>query len=97
MTFADYASFTRVAVTEDQISDWHLPTRPTKGSDTRSKTFKGESVELDATPSSRLRDLAEECITGHVDQHQLSVLQKTEAEERRLLLEMAETFNGGTP
>jgi len=93
--FGEVATFTRVAVTEDQIDDWNLPTRPTKSSDTRSKTFKGESVELDAIPSHQLRELAKGCIERHVDAHQLKVLQTTEAEERRLLLEMAETFNGG--
>jgi hypothetical protein len=41
-----------------------------------------------------IRELVRDAIERHVDQHQLAVLQKTEAEERRLLLEMAETFNG---
>src|SRR5262249_48885635 len=35
-------TFTRVAVTQDQILELHLPTRPTKASDTRSKGFCGE-------------------------------------------------------
>lgn len=94
--FGEHANFERVGVTEEQILDWDLPTRPTKKSDSRSKNFKGESVELDAIPAHQLRQLAEQCIEGHVDRHQLSVLEKTEAEERRLLLEMAESFNGGT-
>jgi hypothetical protein len=98
--FRAFTTFTRVAVSEDQIHEWNLPTRPTKKSDTRSKSFKGESVELDAVPADRLRELARECIERHVDQHQLDVLQTTEAEERRLLLQMAETFggaDGGSP
>src|SRR5262245_21047240 len=38
-----------IAVTEEQIDDWNLPTRPTKKSDTRSKSFGSTiSVELDA-------------------------------------------------
>jgi hypothetical protein len=94
-TFGEYVTFTRVAVTEDQIEEWNLPTRPTKKTDTRSKSFKGESVELDAVSADRLRELARNCIERHVDQHQLGVLQKTEEEERRLLLEMVEGFNGG--
>jgi hypothetical protein len=40
--------FERVAVTEDQIQSMRLPTRPTKGSDSRRKNFKGDSVEVDA-------------------------------------------------
>jgi hypothetical protein len=93
--FDIYADFERVAVAEEQIEDWELPTRPTKSSDTRSKNFEGDSVELDAVPADLLRELARECIEQHVDSHQLSVLQKTEEEERRQLLEMVETFNGG--
>ena len=31
--------FERIAVTEAQIADWDLPTRPTKASDTRAKAF----------------------------------------------------------
>jgi hypothetical protein len=94
--FHDHATFTRVAVTEEQIAAWDLPSRPTKRSDSRSKSFKGNSVELDAIPSSMLRELAAKSIERHVDQHQLAVLRKTEAEERRLLLEMAETLNGSS-
>jgi len=38
--------FERIAVTEEQITDWDLPTRPTKASDTRAKTFSSAlSVE----------------------------------------------------
>ena len=40
-----------------QIVDWQLPTRPTKKTDSRSKNFKGESVEVDAIEPERLREL----------------------------------------
>ena len=81
--------FERVAVTPEQITEWDLPTRPTKRTDTRSRTFEGESVEVDAIPPSTLRGLVAECITAHVDQRQLDVLKVAEEEERRLLLELA--------
>ena len=47
--------FEKLAVTARQITEWKLPTRPTKQSDSRSKTWKGDSVELDAIPPDRLR------------------------------------------
>ena len=72
-----------------------LPTRPTKKSDTRSKGFKGESVELDAIPPHLLRALAKEAIKRHVDQHQLEVLRAYEDEERQGLERIASTLNGG--
>jgi hypothetical protein len=74
--------FERVAVTEEQISHWDLPTRPTKHSDTRAKRFKGESVELDAIPPEQLRHLAAGVIERHVDRNQLAILLTAEAEER---------------
>src|SRR5262249_35124305 len=40
--------FERLAVTQEQIEAWELPTRPTKKSDSRSKNFGDISVELDA-------------------------------------------------
>src|SRR5215472_2490733 len=40
--------FVRVAVNPEQITALNLPTRPTKKTDSRSKAFKGESVEVDA-------------------------------------------------
>jgi hypothetical protein len=93
--FEESATFTRVAVNEEQIEEWNLPSRPTKRTDSRSKGFVGESVELDSIPSNLLRQLAAQSVEDHVDQHQLQVLQKTEAEERRLLEEIAANWNGG--
>jgi hypothetical protein len=52
-------TFERIAVTEEQIADWNLPTRPTKSSDSRSKGFGSISVELDAIEPARLRALVQ--------------------------------------
>lgn len=81
--------FERVAVTPEQIVAWNLPTRPTKRSDSRSRNFRGESVEIDAIPSNRLRGLVENCILNHVDEHVLSGLRVAEQSERELLERMA--------
>lgn len=59
--------FKRMAVLPEQITEWHLPTRPTKKSDTRSRGFRGESVEVDAIPPAILRGLVSEVITQHLD------------------------------
>src|SRR5271170_2312168 len=77
--------FERIAVTLEQIRDWDLPTRPTKASDSRSKGFGDISVELDAIPPDRLRELVNTAIERHLPPHQLSVLKIAEAEERKLL------------
>ncbi|MGI8707257.1 MAG: hypothetical protein ACR2LG_03500 [Actinomycetota bacterium] len=81
--------FEKIAVTTEQIETLGLPTRPTKKSDTRSKTFVGESVEVDAIPPSTLRELVRDCIEHHIDHQRLAVLQEVERNERELLLEIA--------
>lgn len=83
--------FRRVAVTPEQIVAWELPTRPTKTTDTRSRGFQGESVELDAIPPATLRELVEECILRHVDQRTYEITQAAERSERELLARLAET------
>jgi len=78
--------FERVAVTEEQIEQYSLPSRPTKKGDPRSKKWgHRQSVELDALPAPILRDLVRDCITRHID---VAVWKRTlaiEAEERRTL------------
>jgi hypothetical protein len=78
-------TFERVAVNQEQIRQMDLLTRPTKGKDTRNKSFQGESVEVDAIPPVTLRAMAEECITQHIDQHMLMVTRAAEESEREWL------------
>jgi hypothetical protein len=87
--FEKYAEIERVAVTPAQITGWGLPTRPTKASDTRSKSFKGASVELDAISAPNLRNLVEQSIRQHVNEDELENLRKVEASERQGLLRLA--------
>jgi len=77
--------FERIAVNIEQIEAWNLPTRPTKKTDSRSKTFKGESVEADAIPPADLRALVEEAITQHIDKEVLNTTKVAEESERELL------------
>jgi hypothetical protein len=78
-------TFQRVAVNENQIAELALPTRPTKKTDSRSKTFAGDSVELDAIPPSTLRRMVEGCITEHINARALEIQKLAEDEERRAL------------
>lgn len=75
-------TFERVAVLPEQIAVWGLPTRPTKTTDSRSRDFDGESVEVDAIPPQTLRALVEACITRHVDPAALGRLAAVEQQER---------------
>ena len=71
--FAPQASIEmkHVAVTEAQVSEWDLPSRPTKRTDSRAKNWEGDSVELDAIHPETLRQLVRDCISSVIDYHQL--------------------------
>jgi hypothetical protein len=62
------------------------------GTDTRPKNFVGRSVELDAIPAARLRELVRKCI----ERHQLSILRIAEESERELLTKWGATYAGRT-
>lgn len=78
--------FIRAAVTEGQIQELNLPTRPVKTSDTRAKKWTGgECVELDTMPPADIRELVQSCILRHIEVRQWQTLQKTEEMERETL------------
>ena len=78
-------NFERIAVTPEQVHQWSLPTRPTKKTDSRSRSFEGASVELDAIPPHELRGLVDECIVRHIDTDIYNKTLTAEASERELL------------
>lgn len=82
--------FRVAAVTPEQIRLWDLPTRPTKKSDTRSKSFEGGSVEVDAIPPQQLRDLCRQLVEQHVDQGDLEITLAAEESEREILSQLAD-------
>ena len=96
-TFAPEAEihFERAAVIPAQVALWNLPTRPTKTSDSRSKSFEGESVEVDAIDPQRLRELARDCIHQHVNEQELAATWATEEQERLTLREIAAKWETG--
>ena len=79
-------TFERVAVTQQQIADYKLPTRPTKRKgNSHAKNFSGNSVEVDALPPVTLQDLVRDCIERHIDKRQLAITKAAEASEREAL------------
>jgi hypothetical protein len=81
--------FERIAVTPEQIADLNLPARPTKTSDSRSKSWGGgdESVELDAIEPGALRTMVREVIEEHLPADELARLREIEAAERESMVE----------
>lgn len=81
--------FERIAVTAEQIILLHLPTRPTKGTDSRAVNFEGESVEVDAIPASTLRQIVRDAIEQHIDPEALRLTRMVEDSERAGLQALA--------
>jgi hypothetical protein len=79
-------TFIRAAVTPEQIAQWSLPSRPTKTTDARAKTWTGgDSVELDAIEANRLRNLCQAYIEDVIPEGWLDRIKAAEASERELL------------
>jgi hypothetical protein len=76
----------RVALTDEMIAEFALPTRPTKRhGNSHANNFEGDSVELDALPPSALRELVREVIERHVSPEATEALRVAEESERELL------------
>ena len=74
-----------MAVTEEQIHVFNLPTRPTKTTHSRGKNFQGESVEVDAIPPAILRGLVRTYIEIHINFDERAKLLEVEQNERETL------------
>lgn len=77
--------FERLAVLPEQVSAWSLPTRPTKMSDSRSRNWIGDSVELDAVHPDALRKLVRNAIERHIPHEQVKVVRVAEESEQAWL------------
>lgn len=75
--------FERVALTEGQVAHYRLPTAPPKASDSRSKTWMGETCQLEALPPDVLAEILENAILHELDLGQLDEDREQEKNERR--------------
>src|SRR5499427_1942402 len=83
-----------LAVTEEQIDEWNLPTRPTKRSDSRARSFgSGVSVELDAIDPRRLRSLVERAIRKHMPKKRYDELMAQEERERQQIRKLVDELD----
>lgn len=86
MSGRDDMEFVQLAVTPEQIREWHLPARPTKrDGNAHAKGWEGDSVELDAIHPESLRALVTDALARHMPAHELQALRAAEASERRAL------------
>ena len=85
---------TQLAVTEEQIEEWSLPTRPTKRSDSRARSFGSSvSVELDAIDPRRLRSLVERAIRKHMPKKRYDELMGQKERERQQIRKLVDELD----
>jgi len=90
--------FERIGVTEQQIREWKLPSRPTKSSDTRARSFGSNvSVELDAIEPEVLRALVRVYVERHITRNHIAAMRTVEEAERKAMLDFATKFLNGEP
>lgn len=87
-----WLSFTRIAVTRQQVEQYDLPSRPTKterNAHAKSPDWDGgPSIELDALAPAVLRQMVEEAITAYIPAGHMRALRVAEESERAGLLEI---------
>jgi hypothetical protein len=61
--------YERVALTREQVAEYNLPTAPRKASDSRSRTWRGDTCQLKALPPNVIADIVKDALWRHVDPH----------------------------
>lgn len=84
--FADLRP-TRVALTEDQVDEYALPTAPPKVTDTRSRNWSGETCQLEAMPPDLLAEVIDGAIRDVLDLDAIEDVTDTERSERTAMIE----------
>jgi hypothetical protein len=87
--------FEQIAVNEDQIERWQLPTREPKRKSPVDKQWPFKhACELDAIPPDTLRELVQGEIERHLPADQLAILQTAEESERTEIMRLVEAIKG---
>lgn len=77
--------FERVALVQDQVDAFDLPTAPAKASDSRSKTWTGGTCQLEALPPDQIADILGAAIKARFDFDQLADDQSAQEQDRMLI------------
>jgi hypothetical protein len=94
--FGAVFTFHQIAVTERQIAEMSLQTRPSKPSDPRAARHGAVAVELDAIPPQTLRQMVRDAIEYFVDEDELAFMRQIEQQERARIADMARGFGTST-
>jgi hypothetical protein len=87
--------FERVALTRDHVRQYGLPTVPPKATDTRSKSWAGETCQLEALPPDIIADILRQAVERRISAYQLATDRARELIERRMIALALPAPNGG--
>jgi hypothetical protein len=87
-------TFHRIAITEEQIADFDLPTKPRKDTDRRALQVKA-TVEAEAMPAGSLRQLLRDKVESFLRPGALEIAKVAEESERAQLTRWADMMGGG--
>lgn len=82
-------NFIRAGLTEGQIKEYSLPSRPSKDD---SEEFKNGSTELDAMNPDDLQNLIEGCILNHISKKDLDNIMMEESVQKNTLMHLTNNF-----
>lgn len=82
-------NFHRIAITEQQIAEYDLPTKPRKPGDRRSQHVTA-TVEAEAMPAALMRQILRDKIESFLPAAGLDVIRVAEASERDFLMHLAD-------
>ena len=80
--------FERLTLTADQVRRYRLPTAPAKASDSRSKTWAGETCQLEALSPSQIAEVLDQAIILLLDPERLADSEIAEEHERETLTQL---------
>ncbi len=75
----------RVALTEEQVDKYSLPSAPPKASDSRSANWIGDTTQLEAMAPNELEEVVVAALAEWIDQDKIDALVDQEEEERELV------------
>ena len=88
----DDMALVRVALTEEQVEEYGLPTAPPKSTDSRSRTWYGETCQAEAMPPDLLAQVVRSAVEEHMDMEVYQELLSEEEDERERLVTYMEGF-----
>lgn len=83
----------RIALTREQVRRFNLPTAPAKKTDTRSRSWVGQTCQAEAMDPATLADVVRTALVDHIDLDVYgAVIEEEKAERTQLVADVTEVL-----